>query len=174
MIHLEKITWDNADDVIALRVAREQKDFLPSNIDSLVDAYLSLSEGKPVYPFAIYNDKKAVGFIMIDYSHDWSGYKHEAWLNSDEYKFYKDKSYYYIWRFMIDKRYQMRGYGREAIKQAIEFVKTFPCGEAEYCVLSYSPTNEVAKKFYESVGFVEINGDGYYEENDERSAVLKL
>ena len=174
MIHLEKVTRDNVDDVIELRVARKQKDFLASNVESLADAYLALTEGRPVYPFAILNGKKVVGFIMIDYAHDWSGYEHEAWLNSDEYKFYKDKPYYYIWRFMIDKRFQGRGYGREAIRQAIEFVKTFPCGEAEYCVLSYSPTNEAAKKFYESVGFVEINGDGYYEENDERSAVLKL
>ena len=39
-------------------------------------------------------------------------------------------SNYNLWRFMIDKRYQKKGYGREAMKLALEFIKTLPCGEA--------------------------------------------
>ena len=62
---------------------------------------------------------------------------------------------YYIWRFMIDRRYQGRGYGREALKQGIEFIRTFPCGEAKYCWLSYESENEVARKLYLSMGFIE-------------------
>jgi len=62
---------------------------------------------------------------------------------------------YFIWRFMIDKRYQGNGYGREAMKLALDFICTFPAGEATYCWLSYEPTNEVAKKLYLSFGFEE-------------------
>ncbi len=173
-IHLEKVTSDNADDIVRLRVAKEQREYVATNSWSLIDAYCSLAEGKPVFPFGIYNGKAPVGFIMLSYDNDWTGYEHEAWLNSDEYRFYEGKPYYYLWRFMIDKRFQKRGYGREALKQALDFVRSFPSGEAEYCVLSYEPGNEVAKSFYASFGFTELNEPGYYEDGDEISAVLKL
>lgn len=173
-IHLEKVTEDNVEDVVALRVTKEQREFVASNKWSLIDAYLSLSSGEPVFPFGIYNGKTLVGFVMLSYFNDWSGYERESWLNSDDYKFYKDKYFYYIWRFMIDKRFQNRGYGKEALKLVMDFIKTRPCGESDYCVLSYDPNNVVAKKLYGSFGFEEINGPGYYEEGDEISAVLKL
>ena len=71
---------------------------------------------------------------------------------------------------MIDKRYQNRGYGREAIRLALEFIRSWPCGKAEYCELSYEPENEVAKRLYQSFGFEE-NGE---KDGDEVIAVLKL
>ena len=77
---------------------------------------------------------------------------------------------YFIWRLMIDKRYQKRGYGREAIKLALDFIRTWPCGKAEYCSLSYEPENEVARELYRSMGFIE-NGEM---DGDEIVAVLKL
>ena len=43
----------------------------------------------------------------------------------------------------------------KAIELALEFIKTFPCGRAEYCWLSYEPDNKVAKNLYESFGFEE-------------------
>ena len=173
-IHLEKVTDDNVDAIVKLRVSKEQRNYVASNNWSLIDAYLSLAEGKPVFPFGIYNGKTLVGFIMISYYTDWSGYEREAWLNSEAYQFYQGKPYYYVWRFMIDKRFQGRGYGREALRLALEFIRTFPCGKAEYCVLSYEPSNEAAKNFYGSFGFTELNEPGYYEEGDEISAVMKL
>ncbi len=173
-IHLEKVTDDNVDAIVKLRVSKEQRKFVATNNWSLIDAYLSLAEGKPVFPFGIYNGKTLVGFIMISYYTDWSGYEREAWLNSEAYQFYQGKPYYYVWRFMIGKRFQGRGYGREALRLALEFIRTFPCGEAEYCVLSYEPANEAAKRFYGSFGFEELNEPGYYEEGDEISAVMKL
>ena len=173
-IHLEKVTDDNVEDIIKLRVSKEQREYVASNEWSLVDAYLSLAKGEPVFPFGIYNGKTPVGFVMISYFNDWSGYKRDAWLNSKDYHFYKDKYFYYIWRFMIDKKYQKRGYGKEALKLAIDFIRTFPCGKAEYCVLSYEPENMTAKKLYSSFGFTELNEPGYYGEGDEISAVLRL
>ncbi len=172
-IHLEKVTEDNVEDIVKLRVAKDQQDYIASNDWSLIDAYLALAERKPVFPFGIYNGKTLVGFIMISYQNNWEGYEHDSWINSDEYQFYKNKPYYYIWRFMIDKRFQRHGYGRAALECAIDFVRSFPCGEAEYCVLSYNPKNETAKNFYSSVGFKEFNRI-YFEEDDELSAVLKL
>ena len=141
-IHLEKISWDNYIDVLRLKVTKEQENYVASNKASLIHAFLVLSDGTPVYSFAIKNGKKVVGFMQLMYDDDWSGEEREDWLNSDEYKAYEGKKYYYIWRFMVDKRYQGRGYGREAFKQTLDFIKTFPAGKAEYVVLSYEPKNE--------------------------------
>jgi diamine N-acetyltransferase len=82
-----------------------------------------------------------------------------------------DKSYL-IWRFMIDKRYQGRGYGREAMQLALDYVRTFPVGEAKYCWLSYEPKNDVARNLYRSFGFVEEEKlpEGW----DEIPAVMEL
>ena len=172
-IRLEKVTYDNVRAILKLRVAKEQKGFVAGNDWSLIQAYLCLADGDPVFPFAITYGGTPVGFIMIDYDNNWGGYKHEAWLKSDTYRFYKDQYFYYIWRFMIDKKYQRRGYGREALRLALDFIRTFPCGEAKYCVLSYEPENEVAKKFYASFGFEEFD-TAYCEKGEELSAVLEL
>ena len=174
MVRLEKVTYDNVRDIRKLNVSESQKDFVADNDWSLIQAYLSLAVGDPIFPFGIYHGETLVGFIMMNYGNDWSGYERDAWLNSVAYQFYKDKYYYYIWRFMIDEKYQGKGYGKAALKCAIEFAKTFPCGEAEYCVLSYEPNNLGAKNLYASMGFEELNEPGYYEEGDEISAVLKL
>ena len=71
---------------------------------------------------------------------------------------------------MIDKNYQNKGYGKEAVKLALEFIKTFPCGKAEYCWLSYEPDNEAAGKLYRSFGFVETGET----DGEELIAILKL
>ena len=77
---------------------------------------------------------------------------------------------YSLWRLMIDQTYQGKGYGRQAVKLALEFVHTFPCGEAESCWVSYHPDNAIARKLYGSSGFRE-NGEM---DGEELIAVLKL
>ena len=80
------------------------------------------------------------------------------------------KNNYSLWRLMIDERYQNKGYGREAMRLALEFIRTWPRGKAAYCALSYEPENEIAKALYHSFGFEE-NGEM---DGDEVVAVLKL
>ena len=74
------------------------------------------------------------------------------------------------WRFMSDKRYQGRGYGKVAMSAALEMIRNFPCGPAEYCFLSYEPENIAARSLYHSCGFIE-NGEM---DGEEIVAVLKL
>lgn len=172
-IHLEKIDWDNYRKVLKLRVAKEQRDFVASNDASLIHAFLSLSNGTPVHSFAIKNGKTIVGFMQIMYDSDWSGYEREDWLSSDLYKQYNGKPYYYIWRFMIDKKFQGRGYGKEAFRQTLEFIKTFPDGPASYVILSYEQNNDKGRKLYGSFGFEEVFTD-YLAPDDEVTAMLKI
>ena len=160
-IHLEKVTWDNYSRIMNLRVTKEQTNYVAANARSLVHAYLALSGGEIVpYPFGIYLGKKPIGFVMIGYN----GYE------PGEPEFMKNT--YFIWRFMIDRRYQGKGYGRQAFQLAMDFVRTFPSGESDLCWLSYEPENERAKGLYASFGFVEV--PEYYVEGEEMPAILKL
>ena len=66
MVHIEKLTWDNVDDILKLKVKKEQKKFVATNRDSMIDAYFSMTEdNRKVFTFGIYNDKKSIGFLMI-------------------------------------------------------------------------------------------------------------
>ena len=172
-IHLEKISWDNYRKVLKLRVTKEQDNFVATNKASLIHAFVESSSGTPVYAFAIKNGKTIVGFMQLMYAKDWTGYEREDWLNSEEYKLHEGKPYYYIWRFMVDKKYQQRGYGKEAFKQTLDFIKTFPAGKAKYVLLSYEPSNEVGKKLYGSFGFEEVFKE-FLHEGDEVTAMLRL
>ena len=161
-IHLEKLLWDTCDEVTKLRVNKEQKGFVAPNADSLIDAYFAMTEdGIKVFTFGIYYGKKPVGFLMIAYDCPWATHYYGL-----------PKNYYYIWRFMIDRKFQGRGFGKEALRLAIEFIKTFPCGESEACWLSYEPENTVARNLYLQVGFIERLD--LHKEDMEIPAVLKL
>ena len=165
MIRLEKIDCKNVWDVLDLKVAKTQKGDVASNDISIIQAYTAIGTGCTAFPFAICNGKKPVGFLMIGYN-EAVLYDFDDGTKAPEVL----KDNYSIWRLMIDKRYQKRGYGREAIKLALEFIRTWPCGRADYCSLSYEPENEVAAKLYHSFGFTE---NGEMDEN-EIVAVLKL
>ena len=116
MIHLERLTWDNYDDVLKLKVAKEQKEYIVPNSDSLIHAFFAMTENKAqIFPFGIYLGKTPVGFMMIARDVPWI----EQYYGSPA-------KYYYIWRFMIDKRYQGNGYGKEAMLQALDFIRTVP------------------------------------------------
>ena len=71
---------------------------------------------------------------------------------------------------MIDKNYQGKGLGKEAVRLALEFINTFPCGTGEYCWLSYEAENDIARQLYSSFGFVETGE----KDGEELIAVLKL
>ena len=162
MVHLEKVTYDNALDVCELKIFEWQYPFVADNEESLAEAYLAVtSEASYAYPFAIYDDDTLAGFLML-------GYNEAALEGPDAPKALENN--YSLWRLMIDKRYQRRGIGREAVRLALEFIRTWPHGKAEACATSYNPDNEAAKKLYASFGFVE-NGEL---DGDEIVAVLQL
>lgn len=149
MIELRKITDDNFVECIKLEPNEEQKSFVASNISSLAEAYVALTNNECIpMPYAIYTNEIMVGFIMLSYN--------EADENNNE-------NVYWVWRLMIDKRYQGKGYGYETMIKALEFIKTFPQGKASAVLLSYEPENVVAKTLYESLGFVETGKIEYGE-----------
>lgn len=160
MLRLEKINRNNIWEILKLKVSKSQKNFVASNDVSIIEAYLTITANGVVFPFGIYDDDMPIGFLMIGYDVD------ETWENVPNIA----KENYNLWRLMIDETYQQKGFGKEAMKLALDFIKSFPCGKAEYCWLSYEPENKIAKELYHSFGFVE-NGDM---DGDEVIAILKL
>lgn len=129
MVRLKPVTRENLEEVLALRVGEGQEKYVISNAESLSRAYVY---SETAYPFAIYDNDIIVGFIMMGY--------------------YEVKGYYTLWEFMIDHKYQNKGYGRQALKLGLEFVRD-KFGQVDIYT-GVTPGNTVAKKLYESVGFV--------------------
>jgi diamine N-acetyltransferase len=161
MVHLEELNKYNVWDVIELTVKKEQESFIAGNEWSLVHAYVGNKTEGAVYPFGIFDDDKAVGFLMIAYDYG------EVCNDPDAPEI--SQKNYFLWRLMIDEEEQGKGYGKKAVKLALEFVKTFPHGKADYCRLCCDKNNEVARKLYLSMGSHEIS-----EQDDDINAVIKL
>ena len=160
MLRLERVNGKNVWEILALSVADAQGSFVAYNTVSIIEAYTANAANGHAFPFGLYDGEKPVGFLMIGYGAD------DDWEDAPQIA----KANYNLWRLMIDKSYQNRGFGREAVRLALRFIRTLPCGPAEYCWLSYAPENEIARRLYRSFGFEETGEmDG-----EERIAVLKL
>ena len=132
MVELREVDRNNYNDVIKLSVSDEQKNFVSSNIYSLAQAK-ALPE---CIPLAICNNEEVlVGFLM--YCMDF------------------DEKEYWIYRLMIDKNHQGKGYGKAALKCILSEIKKDKSHNKVY--LSFAPENEAAKKMYEEFGFVSDN-----------------
>jgi len=158
-LHLVKATKENFWPLMDLRVTKEQENFVAANSVSLAQAYDTRADGKFVQPFGIYDGETPVGFAMIGHrSYDYEGMPEV------------DKHSYSLWRFMIDHRYQKRGYGRDAMKLLYDYIITFPDGEEKFWSTSYVEGNDIAAKMYREMGF-EPNGE---KDDDEIVLVMKL
>ena len=160
MLKLEKVNGKNVWDILNLKVAESQKKYVASNDISIIEAYIAVTGNGYAFPFGIYEDDTPVGFLMIGYGTD------DYWDDAPAIA----KGNYNLWRLMIDDHYQGKGYGKEAVRLAMDFIRTRPCGSAVYCWLSYEPENDVARKLYQSFGFTET---GEYD-GEEMIAVLEL
>ncbi len=160
MLRLEKVNGANVWDVLKLSVDDNQKEFVANNEVSIIEAYTAITANGFAFPFGIFDDDILVGFLMVGFDKD------DYWDDAPAIA----TGNYNLWRLMIDKKYQHKGYGRKAVELALDFIRTLPCGSAECCWLSYEPENIVAKNLYASFGFSET-GDM---DGEEIIAALKL
>jgi diamine N-acetyltransferase len=132
VISLRSVTPHNFHEVIHLAVPEDQKGFVASNAYSLAEAGIFPHR----LPLAIYAGEIPVGFLM--------------------YAYIEESQQHWIFRLMIAADEQRRGYGRAAMRLAIERMGAIPGCRQIY--ISYEPQNDVARKLYARLGF-RINGE---------------
>ena len=135
-IRLEAINEKNREAVLTLSV-REDQPFVATNEVSLRQAAETNAEHPgSARPFAIYADDRLVGFCMFAFAP-------EARDPEDRY---------WLWRFMIDKSEQGKGYGQAALSEIIRYFKE---NGADRLYLSTEPENERGLHIYHKAGFRE-------------------
>jgi diamine N-acetyltransferase len=144
-VTLREVTKENAREIIKLQVSEAQNQFVAPNTISIAQAYF---ERDRAWFRAIYADDTPVGFLML----------------------YDDprEPEYFLWRLMIDEKYQKLGFAYRAMQLLIEYVKTRP--SATSLGVSYVPAEGSPAGFYQKVGFVET-GEVHEGENVMRLAL---
>ena len=127
VVSLRPINNDNLWSVLKLKVAPAQEGFVASNAVSLAQAHFN----KDAWYRAIYADETAIGFLML----------------SDD----PVTPEYFLWRLMIAEPFQGNGFGRRAIDELVDYVKT-RAGATELLV-SHSEGEGNPGPFYQSYGF---------------------
>lgn len=149
-ITFREITSDNYSQVLNLKITPEQEaaKFVSPVVRSLADAWFYRDEGI-AYPKAVYEDEDLVGFIMYE-------------LDTEEQQVF-------IWRFLIDQRYQGKGYGRQTIEAVLAMAKEQ--AQITKVVADYVDGNEPMKKILLDLGFEET---GFNKEINEHIMVYQL
>ena len=100
MLRLEKVNGMNVWEILKLTVAENQKTFVAGNDISIIEAYTAITANGHAFPFGIYENDIPVGFLMIGFDID------DYWKDAPGIA----KGNYNLWRLMIDKAYQGKGY----------------------------------------------------------------
>ena len=131
MISLEEI--DGGNWRIPLKVSRDQEHYVANTATILARAYAYRRDGSQA--FLICNNGTPVGMVLYYENADWGNYIFSELL--------------------IDERFQGKGYGKTATRLILDRMKK----ECKYnkVALCYIEGKEVAKKLYESFGFVETD-----------------
>ncbi len=127
VVSLRALTAANVDAVCDLAVHPSQTRFVAANARSIALAHVS----PHAWVRAIHADETPIGFVMLDLAPDAPAF---------------------LWRFMIDARYQGLGLGRRALDLVLAHVRATRADPAvETCV---AQAEGGPQRFYEAAGFV--------------------
>lgn len=126
-VSLREVTAETVRVICRLEVGEAQKHLVAPNAVSIAQAYF---EPKAWFR-AIYADETPVGFLML----------------------YDDPAepHYFLWRYMIDARYQKFGFGKRAMDLLLDYIRTRP--GARQLTLSCHPGEDGPEPFYRHYGF---------------------
>ncbi|MGH2535205.1 MAG: GNAT family N-acetyltransferase [Thermomicrobiales bacterium] len=126
-IRLVPIDQENWEAVANLSVRDDQAKFITPNVWSIAESKFH----DALQPTAIYANHAAVGFLM--YARD------------------PEEGNYWLYRLMIDREHQGRGYGEAAVALLINQLKRLPgCTELN---VGYHHDNLTAERLYLRLGF---------------------
>ncbi|HEM5196520.1 TPA: GNAT family N-acetyltransferase [Streptococcus suis] len=130
------VNKDNFEAVLQVQLAPEDQRRVASVEYSLAQAWLYREDGH-LLPYAVKSGQKVVGFVLLSIQ--------------------EDKSYY-VWRLLIDKKYQNRGHGKEVIRQILVLAK-----EDTLCqkvTMNYVIGNHKMRYILEKLGFQSVGLEG--------------
>jgi diamine N-acetyltransferase len=131
IVSLRQITADTVRAICALETNEDQKGFVAPNAVSIAQAHFA-----PSAQFrAVYADETPVGFIM--------------WRPGD------GEGECFLWRFMIDRRHQAKGYGRAALAFLLQSLRSEGVKRIR---TSYVADDAGPRDFYVALGFRETGG----------------
>lgn len=144
-VSIKEVDKNNWYQCCELEISKEQSKYMEPNAISIAQ-----SKFEPTLkPFAIYLYDEIVGFVM------YNSIKEE--LDS-----------YWIYRIMIDKKYQRKGIGKIATKLVIEQMGKLR--ECKKIAVGYHPENKGSHNLYSKLGFID-KGDRF---GKEMAVVLEL
>ena len=130
-VTLRAITYENLHAVLDLSVADHQRKTYPqTNAHSIAEAHYP-ADDDAVWLKAIYAGETPVGLILTSKA--------------------EDRGEYFLWRLMIDQRFQGHGYGRSAVQLLIERIRQ--TDNPKVLITSHLQANSQAGYFYEQLGF---------------------
>jgi diamine N-acetyltransferase len=139
-VSLHEITSANRPEIEALAVTPAQEQFVAGVTDSLVEA--AETPGACPWYRAVYADQSPVGFVMISDN-----------IPPDRTEYLGP---YFLWRLLIDARWQGRGYGRAALDLVVEHVRSRP--GADTLFTSFVDGEGTPLGFYLRYGFLLTDG----------------
>ena len=134
-ISLREINESNIDLVQALRTTPAQRRFVSPVVDSMAEA-AEVPQANP-WTRAVYADEQPVGFVML------------AWDVDPQPPGIIGP--WFLWKLLIDHRYQGLGYGKEVVRQIVELVRGHGATEL---LTSYELGDGSPADFYQRLGFV--------------------
>lgn len=124
LVPIDKDNWETA---AKLEVREDQASFIAPNVWSIAETQF--------FPWAqrraIYDGPTMVGFLV--YGRD------------------PDDGEYWLYRFMIDRRHQGKGFGTRALAALVAEVRALP--DSRGITVGYQPDNAVAERLYFAAGF---------------------
>jgi len=133
---LQEVTRENWRAALGLAVFPEQQRFIADSVPiaaiALAKAYIR-PEGLVWVPYAFYANIEMVGFAELAYE--------PGSLEN-----------YWIFHFFIDRHYQGRGYGKQAIHIFLQFIRDHH-PQCQALQLTVHPENDRAQRLYTSAGF---------------------
>lgn len=139
MVHLIDVNEENWIDIARLKVNEAQQKYLDRPIGIIARGYVYRNCNARV--FGIADDSKIIGVALVR-------------------DFTEEPFNYDLQQFMIDQRFQNKGYGTEALRLILDFLKQ----EKKYAGVEVCVNREdaVALHVYEKAGFVE---SGYIDDD---------
>lgn len=137
MIRLELVNKDNFDQVLDLEVAPKDQRRVASVEYSLAQAWL-YRDSEVLFPYAVKSGQLTVGFLLLSY---------QPMENS-----------YYIWRLLIDQKYQNQRFGKEVIQQVLQRARDDQ--QCHKVTVNYVIGNHKMRYILEKFGFQPVGLDG--------------